>query len=71
MASTMDALKRKSPALYDADAEANETPWAKALARYRAKGLSEKEINKYRTSYQQGQDTSAVQSLSSKSNTKK
>jgi len=68
MASTMETMARKSPALYDADAEANETPWAKALGRYRAKGMSEKEISKYRTSYQQGQN---VQSLASNSKKKK
>jgi len=70
MASTMENLARKSPALYDADAEANETPWAKALGRYRAKGMSEKEISKYRTAYQQGQSVTKVQSLASNSKKK-
>jgi len=71
MPSTMETLARKSPALYDADAEANETPWAKALGRYRAKGMSEKEISKYRLSYQQGQGKMGVQSLASNSKKKK
>jgi hypothetical protein len=67
MASTIETLARKTPALYDADAEANETPWAKALARYRAKGMSEAEISKYRTSWQQKQEKDKVQSLASRS----
>lgn len=62
----MDTMKRKSPALYDADEEANETPWAKALGRYRAKGMSEKEINLYRKDWQKGQGVKSLASNSKK-----
>jgi hypothetical protein len=71
MASTVETLARQSPALYDAEAEVNETSWFKALGRYRAKGMSEKEISKHRAAYQQGQGTTAVQSLASNSKKKK
>ena len=67
MPSTIETLARKTPALFDSTEEYNETPWAKALARYRAKGMSETEINKYRTAYQQKQDVEKVKSIASKS----
>jgi hypothetical protein len=54
---------------FDANEMAQGSAWSKALDRYRAKGMSEQEIDKYRTAYQQkmGMNRAAVQTLASRS----
>ena len=70
MASPLEKIARKDPARFDADEEAKNSSWFKALGRYQAKGMSEKEIGKSRLAYQGRQSTDGVQSLASRSKKK-
>ena len=51
--------------LYDVDESLKDSTWSKALTRYRAKGMSEKEIGEHRKAYQDRMKS--VNSVSSKS----
>ncbi len=60
-------MATRSDELFDSNEAVDRTAWTKALERYRAKGMSEVEIGKYRDAYRAKQAAGKVNSLSSKS----
>ena len=61
---------KRSSAIFDANEDAKNSPWSKALMKYRSKGMADQEIDKYRQAYQSKPKTSDVTSLASRSKKK-